>query len=331
MQLSIKILGILFLGISLLQASCWDTPPPEDSRSSSEQGLSTHGPWKKDVRDNGFASPPCSGPSTDDEELPPPFSLPPTLQHPRHYTGLETQIEALRVRDPQVGFFDAFMSTVAEREGPLSPCTAADQLRRLNDEDLHRWDLAARMAPSVIVERLSSDLGAITQSIENICRDFLQATSYSFLPRPADHRGRTWLWTTMHLLDVNLQDGQGKERNLVQFLTEVYGKNIATRPYYDAQSLLTPHGDNKIYHLQRILASWGSSLDISGATPQEHQAVLELLVGNTDTKAEGLLRLGHTAWRYTQRLNGLSPRLAPQTPPPVQRQFDATDTMQECA
>lgn len=334
MQLSIKLLGILFLGTYLLQASCWDTPPPEDSRSSSEQGLSTQGRWKMSVRVKGFTSPPYSEEqrSADEEELPPPISLPPSnLNDPSSCPGLETEVEALRMRDPQVDSFDAFMSTVGARGEPLSPCAAADQLRTLNDEDLYRLDLAARMAPSIIVDQLLSDLRAITQSAENICRDFLRTTRYSFWPRPAGHEGRTWLWTTMHLLGINLQDGQGKERDLVQFFREVYGENIATRPYYDAQSLLTLHGDNKIHPLHGVLASWGSSLNLSSITPQARQAVLELLVGNTSTKFEGLLKLGYTAWRYTQRLNSLSPRLAPQTPPPVQRKFDVADTMQECA
>lgn len=323
MQLSMKILGILFLGTSLLQASCLDTPPPENSRSSSEQGLSATRVYfgMTDVEGIPDVSP-CS--KKEAGAFPPPLSLPSSIYDS---TGrLITELETLRISDPALG---AFMETLGEHE-PLSPCTAADKLGALNDAALHKLNLVARMAPSSIMEQLSHDLRAITHSAENLCRDFLQATSYSFWPRPASHMGHTFLWTTMQLLGINFLDGQGKELDLVQFFTRVYGENISEGPFSNAQDILSSHANNTIQCLQTVLTSWGSSLNLSTISERDIPSIVELLVGNPCTTI-GLLKLGYDACRYAQHLNDLSPRLAPQTPPPVQRRFNEINTMQECA
>lgn len=325
MHFAIMMLGIFFLGTSLLQASQYDcyreSPPPESSRSSSDATLkygSSSNASPTSTHTDIWARPSSNVP------LLPAFSLPPSN------VRLEARLETLQVVHP-CGSLGAIMyatAALAERRETLSPCTIASQLETLSDEDFYRLGLAAQIAPSSIRDQLSSDLQAIEQSAENLCRVFLCDINYPFRQRPAGHEGHhTSLWTAMKCIDVTL-DEQGRELTLVQFFMRIYGENIDTSPLDDIQLILTP--DHKIHHLQRLLTSWGSSLDLLKISEPHLSSILELFVGRTHVK--GLLELGHAACRYTYRLNSLTPRLVSHTPPPVvQPKIYPTDTWQEIA
>ena len=341
-QLSTKILGILFLGTSLLQAaSCWDhyTPPPESDHASrsSSQGLSTQGKqWNCHQNPPPDASPYCTyAEQSSGDESPPPMHLPPatssacSLATCRHEENRAAQLffgfRDLQLAEASQDPLSKFISALVAQREPLSPCAAANRLRMLGDGDFHKLNLAAAITPQSVILKLSSDLEAIAESTESMCRSYLMATGYQFSQRPTEHLGHTFLWTVMNTLGIRLEDERKPELGLVKFFERVYRENIARGPI-DDHRVLSESAD-QWSSLRGILNSWGSSFELS-RDPENLSLVLELFVGGPHTT--GLLKFGHDACRYTHHLKGLSPRMAPQTPI-VQRVVFTTDNMQECA
>ncbi len=298
------------------------------SRSSSTQAhvapqLSPSLGYNTDAADESCSMTPL--PSTAQQRLGRRSNSAPTLD------DAEKEFSALQLKEHKSDLLAEFMSTVEgqvkQRSGALSPCTAADLVGRLNNNTLQMFDLVAGMAPSTIAGKLSNDLTIIAESIENMCRDFLKDVGYSFYRRPTGHMGRTYLWTTMSLLCINLLENS-QELSFVTFLTRIYGENIAINLDADIKALSSVD-TNKVDCLQRILGSWGSSLNLSEVSQPTLKLILSLFTGNSSTPS--LLKFGHDACRRTYYLNGLSPRLLPQTPPLVKSSVHRINTMQDWA